>query len=447
MTFDTYLDPLADDAPCGPDLDATMDPAFDDYYFGALGRLPSYYSKPGTRRPDGTTSPDQIFDNTTVDIEAERASLAGLLERSRDIRLMVLLAQWEALAGRLAPLAETVDLMAQMIVTFGADLHPTLADGPAARRDALADLANQVTMVQPLLFTGLTGTDEVSLRKIKVAAGTLVPLQNEADLKPGPLKDALADPSNKERVEATQAALLTLSSALTRIMAACQADETAPFAPALAPLTATVDEMLAEISSARPELRPIEVPVEETTESDQESSVEALPAGPSSEALAGLTLSSHAQARQMLEACEHYYRQAEPSSAALLLITQARLLIGKPLIEALETLLPDQASKTIIDFGPQTGFALNIERLRQLSNSAPESAAPERVTEEPLGPLPVIQTGGEAAGALHTVEHYFLSAEKSSPVPILLKRARSYLHRDFQSLVDELVPNLETNPT
>ena len=112
---------------------------------------------------------------------------------------------------------------------------------------------------------------------------------------------------------------------------------------------------------------------------------------------------------------------------------------GGPLIEALETLLPTEAPRTVVEFGPQTGFVLTIDRLKQLS--AQVTAAPAAAAD-PEGPVtpPQINTGGEAAGALRNVETYFRAAERSSPVPILLQRARSYLDKDFQALVDELIP-------
>ncbi|WP_276152755.1 MULTISPECIES: type VI secretion system ImpA family N-terminal domain-containing protein [unclassified Sulfitobacter] len=445
MTLDELLMPVAENAPCGPDLDATMDAGYEDYYFGALGRLPAYYYRPGVERPDGTTSQDMIFDTGDVDITAERREINGLLARSRDIRLLVLLAQWEALAGRLEPVADAIDTIAALLETHGDDLHPGFADGISARRDALGDLNSQITLIQPLQFLGLTGTDEVSLRKIRVAAGALTPLQNEQDLTPGMMTDALGDPGNKKRLSVNHAALLRLSEALARITRTCQAHETTPFTPAFDLLTTTVQEMLSAISAARPELRAAETPISATPEPAQTDDTPAVNTAVQETPPAN-AITSHTHARLTLEACEHYYRRHEPSSAALLLVTQARLLIGRPLIEALETLLPEKASQAIVDFGPQTGFSLNIDRLRQLTDSAPQSPTPENETQEPEGPAPRVLSGDQAAGAMRAVETYFLTAERSSPVPLLLQRARSYLARDFQSLVDELVPVVETNP-
>jgi len=48
-----------------------------------------------------------------------------------------------------------------------------------------------------------------------------------------------------------------------------------------------------------------------------------------------------------------------------------------------------------------------------------------------------------AAVAIRSVEDYVRRVERSSPIPTLLSRARSYLDRDFQSIIDELIPREE----
>jgi len=443
MKLDALLTPVSEETPCGPDLNAEMDPEFDEYYFGALGRLPGFFYQPGVDRPDGSRSPERIFDGSSVDHAAEAKAIESLLARSRDIRLLVLRAQWEALAGRITPMADAVEGIAALLETFPEAVHPTLADGAAERRDAVADLNQPIMIVQPLMFLSLTGTGEVSMRKIRVANGQGTAMPDEQDLTPGAMSDALADASNRKRVDETHAALLKLTDCFVRIDNVCKTSAQAPFSPSLADVKQIVSEMLDAITAARPDLRGADVqstaPVEELAVADDDAPdapvvAAAAAAGPSP------SVNSHAHAKAILEACEHYYRRSEPSSAALLLVTQARLLIGKPLIEALETLLPAQAGQAIVDFGPQTGFALNIDRLRTLTGSAPEGPVPEAAPAPAPDPVAPPGTGADAANAMRSVEDYFRRAEKSSPVPILLQRARSYLEKDFQSLIDELIP-------
>jgi type VI secretion system protein ImpA len=444
MGFQDLLQPISEDAPCGPDLSAGFDDEFESYYFDALGRLPSYYAQPGVTRPDGTRTPDHIFDPADIDIRAEARAIDSLLTRSRDLRLLVLRAQWEALAHRLGPMAEAVEAIAALLETFPDAVHPTFAEGISERRDTIADLAQPVFILQPLQFAGLAGSNEVTLRKVKVAKGEVGPLSGEDDLKLPMLMDALADAGYRERVTQNHGVLVSLARSLARIDHSCQTHPQAPFTPALQPVRRIVQEMLDLIGEARPDLRDAEADVRSSVPEQAEDASQPTPEAPSKPApvAAGpaLDIHDHAHAKQVLEACEHYYRRYEPSSAALLLVTQARLLIGRPLIEAIETLLPKQASRTVVDFGPTSGFLLDLERLRALSQSAPETATQLPEPSAPVQPAPMFSTAPEAAAGIRSVENYFRVAERSSPIPTLLQRARSYLDKDFEALIGELIP-------
>jgi type VI secretion system protein ImpA len=202
--------------------------------------------------------------------------------------------------------------------------------------------------------------------------------------------------------------------------------------------------MRAIITDGRPDLLGAEADMG-VPEPQAEAPVASADGGPAPSAAAAIVdipaglFESHAEARQALIACEVYFRTKEPSSAALLLITQSRLLIGMPLIDAMEILLPEQASRAIVSFGPQTGFALSIARLKALSGESPGSAPIPPDTQE-AGPPPTVTNASEAAAVLRGVEEFFRRHERSSPVPMLLQRARTYLEKDFQALIDELIP-------
>jgi type VI secretion system protein ImpA len=443
MSFDALLLPVSEAAPCGADLNAEMDPEFDEYYFGALGRLPSVYVQPGVVRPDGSRTPDVVFDPASVQIAQETRSIDALLKRSRDIRLLVLRAQWEALAGRIGPVAEVVAAIAALLEAYPDAVHPSAARGVSERREAINDLNQPVTMVQALHFAGLAGNTEVTLRKLRVAAGETSALGSEEGLSVAPLMDALRQPSNRKKVEETHAAVVRLLDGLGRIDRACQAHASIPFSPALQDIQKVATDILGVIQSARPDIRAAAPPPAASAPAAGQDAPPSMgskggPATAERDA-SGIVIVSHLHARRMLEACERHYSRTEPSSAALLLVTQARLLIGRPLIEALETLLPAQAGKAVVDFGPQTGFQINLERLRVLTGSLPDGAAQDSPPQDP-GPDPVINDSQQASAAIHAVEAYFRRSERSSPVPLLLQRARQYLEKDFQSLVDELIP-------
>src|SRR5204862_1177256 len=86
MRFDALSQPVSDDQPAGPDLDEEMDRDYMNYVLVAPDRLPTSYlvQTPGG---DGSRKP---FDASTIELVKEVDTIAGLLEKSRDIRLLTL---------------------------------------------------------------------------------------------------------------------------------------------------------------------------------------------------------------------------------------------------------------------------------------------------------------------------------------------------------------------
>lgn len=441
MGFDWATAPVSEAAPCGPDLDATDAPDFVEYYFDAVGRLPERYVVPGMDTEGGRRTEDRVFDPKSIDIAAESARIRSLLQKSRDIRLLALQAQFDCLAGRPGAVADAVETIADLIALYGDAVHPAIDGDISGRRDALAELAQPIAMVTALRYIGLNGTPEVTLRRIQVAEGRFSANSDETGLSLQGMRDMLASPANRDRVDAVHAALSRLVEALRRIVSSCRSHPGTPFAPPFDPLFRVLDEMLAEIAAARPDLRGAEAPP--TPQASAPVMPGAAPAAslstsaPEPAAPVLMAFANHAEARQALIACETYFQTSEPSSAALLLVRQARQLIGQPLVRALEALLPDDCGKAIVSFGPQTGFALPAQRLKSLSEDSLPLTAPEPAA---IAAAPAVADASAATAVIRSVEDYFRNREKSSPVPLLLQRARSYMDKDFQALVDELIP-------
>lgn len=448
MALEWITDPVSDDEPCGPDLDATDDAEFVDYYFDALGRLPDPYFTPGVSTGGGGRTPDRIFDAKGVDFSAEIKEIDAMLQRSRDVRLLALRAQWAILAGRLPDMADSVAAIADVLEAFGNDVHPVTFSNVSDRREALSELGQMQSVQMPLMFCGLTGNTDVTLRKIRVADGKYTPGDGEEDLDGGQLRSLIGSSDVAPQVGKNHAALITLADAFNRILRNCKLNATQPFTPEVAETVAMLDEIRGMINDARPDLRGAEADLEPAEEVEVEDTggdegdgaeggsvtmVAAAPLPPSA-------IKSHAEARQALLSVEVYFRAFEPSSAALLLVTQSRLLIGKSLMEAMQILLPSDAGRAIVEFGPQSGFALPVDKLKALSAEAPTGAPAPAPESEEVGDPPVVTNTQEAASALRGVEDFFRRSEKSSPVPILLQRARSYLDKDFQALMSELIP-------
>ncbi len=448
MAFEWLTGPVSEEAPCGPDLERADDAEFIDYYFEAEGRLPEQYVKPGMRHK-GEGSDDAVFDPKSIDHRKERQTIETLLKRSRDLRLLSLLARFEILAGRLPGFADALEGMVAILGKWPNDAHPLVTTSNTDRRMALDFLNTRATVIAPLQHLPLNGQPDATLRRYMAASGKVSPRSDEEDATAQQITDALADDSFKTAVSKSQADLTRAATALTTLARLGKTHPTKPMSVDFETVLTTISEMQALIRSARPELTVYEAatPIEDAPEQAPDAPQ---PAGDApvakaatvSDAQAAGDLSGQPAARVTLEAIEGYLRNAEPSSAALLLVVQARLLIGKPLIEALETLIPGDASKAVINFGPATGFSLPMERLRALSNEAALDQKAETGTQ-PAAP-PVMKTRADVAANLRSVENWFRRNEPASPIPILLVRARSYLDKDFEALLAELIPLQQT---
>jgi len=443
LDLEKLLTPISEDAPCGPDLEPEGDFDYDSAYFDRMGELPDYYYRPGQEKPDGSMSPDNVFDPKDVNFREEAKILDPVLARTKDLRLVLLRAQWAILSGNLAKFSECFNWMASLLETFNADVHPQdLGD----RRSLISDLNDTTTVIQPLNFVGLTSTGDVSLRKLKVARGEMTALQSELEVELAPMLDSLGSPQNAKDVEKTLNILLEIREARARLVAACENSESMKFSPDLGIFTETVDDMIEAITSANAELAAAVEPEEEETGGDgdgdedgDEGNVVYTSVAKYAAKAGSLEVVSHVHATRLLEACEAYYRLYEPSSATLLLVTQARSLIGKPLLEALETLLPENVEEAIVQFSEETGFSLGISRIRALTEDYGDDPD-EELPEPDAGPEVNVPDAAAAAVAIKSVEEYFRRVERSSPVPVLLSRARTYLDRDFQSIIEELIP-------
>src|SRR5262245_39347594 len=77
--------PLAEGEPCGPDLDLAGDADYMNFVAKAESLLPSSFFS----GPDG-----RPFDRSSVDFAGELAAMQPLLGRTRDVRLLVILAKF-----------------------------------------------------------------------------------------------------------------------------------------------------------------------------------------------------------------------------------------------------------------------------------------------------------------------------------------------------------------
>jgi type VI secretion system protein ImpA len=429
MSLARFLESVSDDAPCGPDLEAADDGVFIDYYFGAIDRLPE-------RFVDQVTG--EMFDRRTLRVDEETRAIEALLDRSRDLRLLAIGAQFLCLAGRIAPLAEYVDTMAGLLEAHWPHVHPRVENGPVERCNTLELLDVPATMVMPLEYAALAqdrraGT--ITLRAHALATGQRTLRAGERAGDASAIMTALRSAENAAAVEASYAAICRLRDALRRIELCCKTAEGGAFAPNFARITPVVAQVEALLAEARPDLAGEAADASEAPPGADGDATDEIPAAPGPAAtLPAGAVASHAAARAALAAVEGYFAAMEPSSPALMLVRQAQELIGRPLVQALELLMPDLAAKARITFGTEGGFLLSMERMRALSRpSEDEGAAGDK-------PAFTVTTREQAAALMAAVEAFYRQTEPSSPIPTLLFKAKTYQGRDFTAILADLFP-------
>lgn len=441
MSFDWLKDPVSADAPCGPDLEATDDDAFLDYYYEAESRMPERYFTPGIKGPDDEFVPGTAFDPASIKHADEKKAITALLKRSRDLRLVSLLARLMALSGRLGDFADAVTGMADLLETFPEDVHPS---GGGDRRSAVDELGNNAIVAIPLQHINLAGAGEVTYRKYLAATGQSEPREGEVGLNPGTLTSEIGSPGNSKAVDAAHGALSQAAAGLHRIQAACLRLEN-PFNPTLTATVKAIEGIQQLIAEGRSDLQPWsetttpeEVVEEEIANAEDSEMLDDAPIAnvPVQDVPAGV-IANRAAALQALNVLEGYMATHEPSSPSLLLITQARLLVGRPLVEAIETLMPEHANKTKITLGENTGFVLYMDRLKMLAQEA--GARAQSLESEDPGPTPTLESRANIAPLLASVETFFRAKEPASPIPVLLFRAKALLDKDFSATVTDLI--------
>ena len=103
--------------------------------------------------------------------------------------------------------------------------------------------------------------------------------------------------------------------------------------------------------------------------------------------------------------------------------------------------MPETVERAGISFDSSLKVQIDIHRMRILSGETSYGEA-----DGGDGDMPdyAITNRAEATQLLGSVESFFRSAEPSSPIPMLLQKARGYMNRDFSSILSDLIPNEPT---
>jgi type VI secretion system protein ImpA len=431
---------VSDAQPCGPDLESEGDDEFLNYVTGAEGRLPASFF---------------TFSKEDLDLNREVGAISALLQRTRDIRLLVLAAKFSILADDFLQFVGAVEAIAVLLAQRWADVHPRPLDGDFwHRRVHIESLDDMPTVCLPLQYASLVTHrrhGRISLRSSLIAHGEVQAREGDTVLDKATVLDALVSIDDLLELTGKYQAACRLEKAVSAISECytqgTQYTEVLSF-ERLPVLAQKIRELLEEALTQR------DPSAVQKSEADVAAHAGANKAGGPDGDEAGRTgataphsahptpprLESLAAAVAALQAAERYFATLEPSNPCILLIGQARQLIGKSFFEAMQLLVPDRLESARVRLGGQNGLAIPISQLAAVAAGG-EARAP-CPAQSPDGDAEDYHaaTRDEAVSLIEAAERYILQFEPSSPVPLLLGRARSYVNRDFSSLLDELAP-------
>jgi type VI secretion system protein ImpA len=421
LSLDSLTAPLPGDEPCGPDLDLAYDEEYTNFMAYAEGLLPVTFYSPVDGHP---------FDRATVDFASQYKVIAHLGERTRDLRLLVLLAKFRILDRDVVGFATAVEAIATLLERHWEAVHPRGDNGDFGFRAAVVQsLDDRVPVVLPLTYAPLLehrAVGALTYRKHLVAEGEVEPREDEEKVDLAVVRRDLEEKrlsppvERRDQIKAISAALGRIKAIFADRTGRAQAVEFSNLQPLVEQIRAMLDAFVVLADPTKGDTAQKEgVPEDEEPE---------IP-------LVAGDIACLADARAALEAIAAYYERREPSSPALLLVRQAIQLVGKSFIDALRVLVPSYVEDVKVQIGKVQVFDLPIERLS-------EFAAIESTGEDsPADPATFEVTSRDSAlQLLKKVGAFYHGAEPSSPVPYLVERARELAPRDFLGLLREMLP-------
>lgn len=420
LSLESLTEPLPGAQPCGPDLDLAGDDDFVGFMTSGEGLLPATFFVGEEGRP---------FDRTSVDFASQYKAIARLAERTRDLRLVVLLAKFRILDRDLDGFTTALEAIAALLERDWEGVHPRGDQGDyALRMVTIQSLDDMVPVILPLNYVPLfehRHAGPVSYRSHLLAEGEVAPRGDEDKLDIGVIKRAFAEVELQALI-ARRDQFKRIGEALARIRAAFVENVGLGEAVAFTRLPPLVDKIRALLDAqvvARDPTLGETAPEEEVEESEAEAPL-----------VAG-DIATLADARAALEAIAAYYERREPSNPALLLVRQAIQLVGRSFIDALQVLVPSYVGDVKVQIGKTQVFDLPIERLSGFASidGVGEDATAGPATFE-------VTTRDSALQLLKKIGAFYHAAEPSSPVPYLVDRARELAGRDFLGLLREMLP-------
>lgn len=423
----SLISPISESEPCGPDLDLAGDPDYMNFVARAEGLFPaSFFSGPEGR----------AFDRTSIDFAAELAAIKPLLARTRDIRLLTILAKFYILNRDLEGFETAIHAIRELLSERWDDVHPRGDNGVfSARMAAIDTLDDLVPIILPLQYAPLVRDPrigDVSYRTYMIASSEVAPRDGE-DAHDLTTFDGAMDRVALPQIVQTLTRIDALRTALVDIRDVCTERAGFEHAAKLERLPELVDKIRSLLNGVVAKREPgAALETEPVGKGTAEPATDAPAASGEVHSLADVA--------DALAAVAEYFSRREPSNPALLLVRQAEQLMGKSFFEIMQVLVPTYVEQAAFHIGTDQTLQLPLQRLSELGfPSAPSSADGQRDGPSPQRRMEV-KTRAEALRLLEQTATYYRAAEPSSPLPHLIDRARELSGRDFMNLLKHILP-------
>jgi type VI secretion system protein ImpA len=329
------------DAPCGPNLE--YDPVFVELEQAVLGKPEVQYG-------------DTVSAALAPDWKAVNRMAAGLLERSRDLRLVVHLMRAHIALHGIDGLVDGMRVLERLLGERWDSVHPQLdADDdmdPTLRINSLAVLTDRASLlkeVKEARLLVLPGLGPLSLRTLEIATGELAKPDGEEKLAVASIERAIAD--------IDVATLATAADTLKRALESVVNIETLLVRQVGSSQALNLDELTRALKRGRDFLAQQLAPAEASqhagdagTDGSQEARASSR-LSPSRPPISG-DITTRDDVVRMLDKLINYYRQHEPSSPLPLLLERARRLVPKTFLEIMEDIAPDGMAQLLVLKGP-----------------------------------------------------------------------------------------------
>ncbi len=310
------------DSACGDDLE--YDPDFIEL---------ETVSKPKEEQQVG----DSVLAGEEVDFTKVGALALGILERSKDLRAAVFLAEASLQTDGFVPFERVLAYIHGAVERYWQCVYPQLDadddDDPIMRVNAISGLADPDTLLRAVRRAPLTDSRAMgrfSLRDISIADGEISPAEGESPIDHATISAAFQD-TDRDTMVAIRTAIGDARDHVKAITAIFD-DKVG----ALGPDLSTLDKALYKAQNAIASVLGGDVAAEEQeTVDDAGSPAPATQAAPVSGAI-----NSRDDVTRMIDKICEYYARAEPSSPVPVLLERARRLVAADFM----TIMKDMAS-------------------------------------------------------------------------------------------------------